>query len=205
MIEKGSYHELLSQSTRFARLLENIYQQEQHKSASHLDVKRSSRSLTVSETDVEDIVSASITFETKQEGVVKWSVYLAYLKAGIGLICGVMLIMSVFGLREATSVFYNWWLAKWSNEQIYRYHASNNCSQATPDDINSIKSMTDQDWTSHQRQKFIVYAGLSVSLKILDPDFSLIGAGVSLLLINLIHVVFAKFICWNASRVLHQK
>lgn len=161
MVESGKYEELLEGSSSFSRLLENIHQQkpEQHEMGTYADFQRSSRCLSISETDNEEFSSSSITFETKQEGAVKWSVYISYIRAGVGLILGTFLTVVVFGILEATSVFYNWWLAKWSNDETHRHQTLLNCTEATHYTINSIKSMTDVEWNSYQNQKFYIYAG----------------------------------------------
>jgi hypothetical protein len=161
MVESGKYDELLEGSLSFSRLLENIHQQkpEQHETGNYADFQRSSGCLTISETDNEEFSSSSITFETKNEGAVKWSVYISYIQAGIGVILGTLLVVFIFGLLEATSVFYNWWLAEWSNDVTHRHQTSDNCTGATHHTINSIKSMTDTEWNTYQNHKFYIYAG----------------------------------------------
>ncbi|CAF1563220.1 unnamed protein product, partial [Didymodactylos carnosus] len=67
--------------------------------------------------------------ESKATGGVKVRVYLDYFRAGSGLFLGIFLVFVVFSLQQATAVFSNWWLARWSDAERFRHStASLNCT-----------------------------------------------------------------------------
>jgi hypothetical protein len=162
-VGKGTYEELLASSSLFSRLLENIHQQKQEQQERSMtsDYKRTSRCTTFSEPDDQEVISVStINIEAKQEGSVNWRVYIAYMRAGAGLALGIFLIIFVFGIREATSAFYNWWLAKWSDDENYRYRQLNNCTGTSNKLVYTIQSMNENEWNDYQKRRFNIYSGL---------------------------------------------
>ncbi|CAF4411710.1 unnamed protein product, partial [Adineta steineri] len=70
MIQMGTYNELISSSSSFAHLLEDINQQEQQQSAANIQQQQSIISSTYSEKEDEDEVMSNI--DTKQQGAIKW-------------------------------------------------------------------------------------------------------------------------------------
>jgi hypothetical protein len=164
MVELGTYGELLASSSSFRCLLKNIHQQEQEHQESQMSInqKRSSRCVTFAEKEGEEILSSSLVFEMKQEGSVKWGVYVSYMQAGVGLVFGIILTVLAFSFREGTSIFYSWWLAKWSDDQNHRYQSLNKCTGITNDSARLIRSMNDTTWNNYQRQKFNIYSGLFI-------------------------------------------
>jgi hypothetical protein len=161
-VQTGSYEELITSSSSFNRLLENIHQQEHEEQEllPGIDYRPSSRCVTFSEIENDEILSASTYFETKQEGSVHWRVYISYLQAGAGLILSVFLITVVFGAREATSVFYSWWLAEWSDDEGHRYRHLDNCTGTSNQFVDAIRSMNDTEWNYYQQRTFYIYSGL---------------------------------------------
>ncbi|CAF3773412.1 unnamed protein product [Rotaria sp. Silwood1] len=104
MVQMGTYEELLVSSTSFTQLLENInqHEQEQQQPLSLLNQQSMISSIN-SETDnidEEDINSLPKNLETKQKGTVKWNVYVSYLRAGVGVILGFLLIIIIFATQQ---------------------------------------------------------------------------------------------------------
>ncbi len=161
-MQTGTYEELLASSSSFRRLLEHIHQQEQeqHERSMITDHKRSSRSGTFFEIENDDVVFGSTHIETKQEGSVRWRVYISYMKAGAGLGLSILLLILVFGLREAMSVFYNWWLAEWSDDEDHRHRQLHNCTGTSNRIVNAIRSMNDSEWNDYRTRRFNIYSGL---------------------------------------------
>lgn len=58
-----------------------------------------------------EILTESTTVETKQKGTVKWHVYAEYLRAGVIIVGGILLVLILSSVREAVYIFSNWWLA----------------------------------------------------------------------------------------------
>jgi hypothetical protein len=161
MVQCGSYAERLSQSSSFARMLENIYQQGQDckESVALAEQQRSSRCVTLSEAENDELSSSLIALENKEEGSLSWRVYGDFLKAGVGLTVGILLIVGIFGVQEATAVFYSYWLAQWSSDENHRYQNLNNCTESSIRSIQKIKAMSDSEWSAYRRQRFYIYAG----------------------------------------------
>ncbi|CAF4155270.1 unnamed protein product [Rotaria sordida] len=189
MIQIGTYIELL-ESSSFSRLLNYINQQEQNKYSIDTQERCSSRHESFSETiNEEEQLLMSENLEIKQQGSVKWFVYIEYLRAGIGLILGLIVLILLFGIREAIFVFSNWWLAEWSEDESYRYNQFRNCTEIRNKKMNIIRSMNDIEWTYYENRRFYIYCGITLVL----------------LILTLFRSITMKLICLNASRVLHNK
>jgi hypothetical protein len=162
MVEMGTYRELLVSSSSFRRLLENIHQQEEEEQIEqpiNVSSRRETRCVTFSETETDVLRSSTANIEKKHEGSVHWQVYVAYIRAGAGVVVGILSVVVLFGGFEATTIFYNWWLAKWSENQSYRYRQWPNCSAANNSAVDAVRSMNDSAWNNYQEQKFYIYAG----------------------------------------------
>ncbi|CAF3009500.1 unnamed protein product [Rotaria sp. Silwood2] len=157
MVQIGSYTDLLASSSSFARLLDDIHQFEQQHSI-ELHQQQSIISSTSSDVD-EETLALSKNVETKHKGIVKWHVYVAYLKAGVGIIMGLFIVLIVSSVREATSIFCSWWLAKWSDDESYRYRILNNCT-SVQNTNNTVWSMNNTEWNNHRNRRFYIYCGL---------------------------------------------
>ena len=166
MLGKGTYEELFACSSSFRRLLENIHQQEQeeeraqneHQTDNDNRPRRMTGCVTGPENDPEEVsLMASQNFEAKQKGVVKWHVYIAYLRAGAGLFLGVFLLLFIFGAREVAVILSGWWLAKWSEDESYRHRPLNNCSTLVNEKLNVIRSMDETEWNNHRNHRFYFY------------------------------------------------
>jgi hypothetical protein len=168
MVQIGTYAELLGSSVSFARLLEDINQhkkkkeQEQEQQPTGLSHQVSKIGSICSEKeDEEDVNSLPNNAETKQEGTVKWNVHLSYLRAGAGLVSGLLVIVIVFSAQQATSIYSNWWLAGWSNDETHRNRVLNNCSNVRDNKINEIRSMNEIEWNTYRDRKFYTFCGWS--------------------------------------------
>lgn len=104
-----------------------------------------------------EMSATSTNAEVKEKGTVKWRVYLEYLRAGAGIIAGVMLFLLFLSTREGTYVFSTWWLATWNEDENFRHHLLNNCSTAQTN--NSISNMTEEQWNHYRNNLFYVYSG----------------------------------------------
>jgi hypothetical protein len=98
----------------------------------------------------EDMSPLPTNIETKQEGTVKWHVYLDYLRAGAGVILGFMLIAIIFSCQQAASLSSNWWLAKWSNAESHRHRNYGNCSKIDDAETNRIRTMSEDQWNTYR-------------------------------------------------------
>ena len=166
MVEMGTYDELLASSSSFKRLLENIHQrkkeeeQEQPEYYTSSARKRSVRYVTFTGTENDTTLSIDPeTFETKEEGAVKWNVYVEYLQAGVGRVCGVLLILFTFGFREVAFIFHGWWLAEWSDDEGHRHQHRNNCTSTITRKMTMIQSMDDNQWNDYRNNRFYFYCG----------------------------------------------
>src|SRR5689334_22924858 len=117
MVQSGTYTELMASSPVFIRLLNNIYQQQHSQDLQ----KQQSIISSIHSQDEKQVETESIPInvEIKQEGTVSWYVYVAYLRAGIGIILGLLLIVFLFSSQQAAAILTNWWLAIWSDEEGY--------------------------------------------------------------------------------------
>ncbi|CAF4255005.1 unnamed protein product, partial [Adineta steineri] len=164
MIEMGTYDELLTTSSKFRCLLENINQQEEQgaeqlESLNDIQPRRITRCVTFSETENDEPLSSSRNIEKKQENSVNSHIYISYMRAGAGFIFSTILIILLFGGREVTFIFYNWWLAKWSEDEGHRHRYWRNCTTAKNKSMNTIRSMNDTGWNHYQQQQFNIYSG----------------------------------------------
>ena len=153
MVQTGTYEELLASSLSFSRLLNNIHQ---HEHPIETEYKHMNSSENPNE---EEMLLLTENMEIKREGSVNWSVYFSYLRAGAGLIFGIFFMIFIFGIREASTVYYSWWLAKWSDDESYRYRTFNNCTNMTNHKILLIQSMNDTQWENYRNERFYFYCG----------------------------------------------
>lgn len=98
----------------------------------------------------------STQMENKERGSVKWRVYLEYLRAGAGILLGLLLLLFFLTTREATYVFSTWWLATWNEDENERHPSLTNCT--TDLRHSSISNMTDQQWNSYRNHLFYIYS-----------------------------------------------
>ena len=199
MVQMGTYEELLSSSAAFARLLEDInqYQKEQKPDQKPQITTLQSRISRIStattdpgtgeeEIDVESILSDT---ENKQQGTVKWDVYISFLQAGIGVVFGILLVFVLMFAHQSLHMHSSHWLAEWSNDENYRINIKTNCSNIFNEKIEAIRSMTKSEWEAHRADKFYGYLVLTI-LVVLFASF---------------RVSITRLICLNAARVLHNK
>ena len=204
VVQMGTYTDLLVSSSSFANLLDAVHQIEQQDSI-EFHRQQSIISSTYSDTD-DETVALSKNVETKQKGMVKWHVYHAYLKAGIGIILGLFIVLILSSVREAASIFSNWWLAEWSDDESYRYRASYSCTNIHNN--NTIWSMSQTEWDNHRNRRFYIYLGLYSRNDYIFRYFKFLFFLVLvliLLLMTLFHAIATEFMFLNAGRVLHNK
>ncbi len=82
-------------------------------------------------------------WETEWEGSTNWYIYLSYIDAGADSIVDIFLVVFVFDLHQVISVYYNWWLPKWNDNENYRYQYRdwNNCTDIGNQKIKRIQAM----------------------------------------------------------------
>jgi hypothetical protein len=161
MVQMGTYEELLVSSSKFAQLLEDINQHKQEqKSASFSNQQSMIGSINSEKDDIEDDMnSLPKNLETKQEGTVKWTVYVSYLRAGIGVILGFILIVTIFSTQQAIGIYSNWWLAAWSNDENRRHRNLTNCMDIRDKKSDEIHRMNDVEWNRHRDRRFYIFCG----------------------------------------------
>lgn len=156
----GTFTELLSSSSSFSRLLDDIHQSADQELKEFIARSRRQTMLGSfsSEQDEEDALSLALNTEKVQKGSVKWHVYIEYLRAGVGLFLGFFLVTIVFSAHQGLSIFSNWWLASWSDEETYRYTDFSCSIQEVLN--NTIISMSDSEWHRHRNRRFYIYCSM---------------------------------------------
>lgn len=156
MIQMGSYSELISSSSSFAHLLEDIHQQEQEISMK-IDKQQSIISSIYSEKDDEDELTTNI--DTKQEGAIKWTVYTSYIKAGLGCVVGFLFILLLLAAHQMAFMYSSWWLATWNDDESHRYRNLNSCVSVAAENVHHLHSMSSHEWNAYRNQNFYTYCG----------------------------------------------
>ncbi|UJR34945.1 hypothetical protein I4U23_027723 [Adineta vaga] len=185
-VEIGSYEQLLNSSSSFAHLLKNIHQHisEEQDSTNQQNDLSTDDSFTSESVNEKSMLFPSTNNETKQEGRIKWNVYVSYLRTGLGFCLNFALMSIICMGREIIAIFSDRWLAMWSNDESHRYRLFENCTNITKD---TIHSMTDVEWNNYRNQRFYIYCGTVLAIFV----------------VSLFRVVIVEFICLNAGRVLH--
>lgn len=160
MVQIGTYAELLSSSTTFPRILDHInqYQNEQQQSSSLIKHGSRGDSTSLAKEEEEEIGEMPTNDESKQEGTVKWNVFVFYLQGGVGVVLGVSLIIVIFSMQQALGLYSSWWLAKWSNDEGHRHKHVASCTNLTDENIHHIRSMNDSEWNDYRNGRFYIYA-----------------------------------------------
>jgi hypothetical protein len=157
MIEMGTYAELLTTSASFAQLLEDINQHEEEQQPVPFSTQQSRIGSICSEKEDVELLPTSI--ETKKEGTVKWHVYVAYIRAGVGILLGILLIVIVFSAQQVIDVYSNWWLAGWSDDESRRHHIVINCTNIRDVKTEKIHAMNTEEWNAHRNRRFYMFCG----------------------------------------------
>ncbi|CAF4258245.1 unnamed protein product, partial [Adineta steineri] len=187
MIQMGTYNELISSSSSFAHLLEDINQQEQQQNAASIEQQQSIISSIHSEKEDEDEAMSNI--DTKQQGAIKWTVYTSYIKAGLGCIFGSFFILLLLTAYQTTFMYSSWWIATWSDDESHRYKNFNQCISTTIENRSHLYSMSNNEWNIYRNQKFYSYCGIVILL----------------LILTFLRTFALELMCLNAGRVLHNK
>lgn len=160
MVQIGTYAELLS-SKMFVDLIEDINQHQLEKNAEndqeYVSLRKQSSKIDPEIEAEEQSASLPTNIETKQEGTVQWSVYISYLRAGIGLIPGIFIILITFSVQQALAIFSLWWVAEWSDDEGHRRADLQNCTNQIDEQTNRIRSMSETQWKNHQNQRFYIH------------------------------------------------
>ncbi|CAF0930502.1 unnamed protein product [Adineta steineri] len=187
MIQMGTYNELISSSSSFAHLLEDINQQEQQQNAANIQQQQSIISSTYSEKEDKDEVMSNI--DTKQQDAIKWTVYTSYIKAGLGCIFGFFFILLLLTAYQTTFIYSSWWIATWSDDESHRYRNFNQCISTTIENRSHLYSMSNNEWYIYRNQKFYSYCRIVMLL----------------LILTFLRTFALELMCLNAGRVLHNK
>ncbi|CAF0980830.1 unnamed protein product [Rotaria sp. Silwood1] len=186
MVQMGTYNELITSSTSFAHLLEDIHQQK-HEFSSDIEQQQSIISTVCLEEDNEEDLMTNT--DTKQEGSIRWNVYRSYIRAGVGCIFGFFFILLILIANQAIFLCSSWWLAVWTDAETHRYKTFDNCTSISAKKVNNIHSMTENEWNIYRNRKFYIYCGIILLL----------------LLLTFLRAFTLKLMCLNAGRVLHNK
>lgn len=156
MVQLGTYDELLSSSSSFAHLLEDIHQQEQETNL-QIEKQQSIISSVYSEKENDD---ESIThIDTKQEGAIKWNVYSSYIRAGFGCPGGWIFLLLICVAYQSVTIYNSWWLAKWTHDETYRYQNLGSCTSNLSAGVIQVRLMSDSQWQTYRDERFYIYCG----------------------------------------------
>ncbi|CAF4578087.1 unnamed protein product [Rotaria sp. Silwood2] len=181
MVQMGTYEELLVSSPLFAQLLEDINQHEQEQEQQQPISLLNQQSMIASinsendNVDEENINSLTQNLETKQEGTVKWNVYVLYIRSGIGVILGFLLIIILFATQQTIAIYSNWWLVTWTNDESRRHHQnSTNCVAIQDKKIDKIYRMNSIEWYTYRDRRFYIFCGQFVNEILIVFQYSFI-------------------------------
>jgi hypothetical protein len=151
----GHYNELIVSCPLFSHLLNDI-NQHSHEQEDSFDLHNQQSIINSTHSEKEnETLTSSTSVEIKQKGKLKWGVYVAYLRAGGGIILGFLLVSVVSAIQQSIYIFSSWWLAAWNDDENSRYKMFNNCTTN-----NTIWWMTDQEWNYYRNRRFYIYSGL---------------------------------------------
>ncbi|CAF1179985.1 unnamed protein product, partial [Adineta ricciae] len=164
MLENGTYEELRTSSPLFRNLVETTHQQEENEETIDFPSRRTTRCVTFSEAEIDELRTSKMNIEKSQQGSIGCWIYASYLRAGAGLTCSLFLIGLTFGGVEAVSIYFNWWLARWSEDQTYRHQLWINCSRTNKKLLSQIQSMNTATWNNYQKERFTIFTGVGILL-----------------------------------------
>lgn len=154
--EKGSYEELKTKDS-FQALIANIIQHQDKGLDDLVDADEPSESK-IYKDDTNETVPM-IQQDARQEGIVKASVYINFIRAGIGIVGGILLVL-IFCVYQGLGMFSNWWLAIWSESESQRYGIGYECRNETILlQNNTWKNMSETKWKHYRDSRFYIYAG----------------------------------------------
>ena len=159
---RGTYAEL-STNPLFQAIISHVqpYQGVKQEIAGDADQANESQPPEAGETEDAPMLQQ----DARQEGIVKFSVYIKFIRAGIGIVGGILLLI-LYCVHQGLGMFNNWWLAVWSESEGQRYGLGYECRNETVVSRNGIGSnMTDVEWKQYKDTRFYVYAGMY------DPSF----------------------------------
>lgn len=157
----GTHVELLAASSSYCRQLNVIVDEDSETNEPPPESVDNSSLLKLERDDHEPsqaVASLTNNVEVKQTGAVRWQVYVEFVRAGIGLLLGLAVFSLTYCMREGVFVYHNWWLAKWTDDENYRYQVSTDCTNITNAQAIAIKLMNEVEWKDHRDQRFFTYA-----------------------------------------------
>ncbi len=165
----GTYNELREMPS-VAHLLEksvNHHVQNEEELAVPFQRQQSAaESICSATSNEEEMASPRKSVETQQEGRVSLHVFSDYLRAGIGLLPGLILLVGLFSAQQGITIYSNWRLAMWSIDENSRHQISHTCKSIISGQSYPIRNITDVQWNIQQNQHFFTYCGLYLFLNI---------------------------------------
>ena len=162
MTHLGTYNELLASSSSFAKLLEDIHQHKKEKEepgGTTRSLHASKQSLQVPGGDDDEEISALVDdVDIKQEGTVGWRVYRSFIRAGLGSLLVVAVLVMLFVIQQTTTMFSRWWLASWSDDENHRHQIFYNCTKFQEQTkIDRIRRMSLTEWNDYRNNRLMTY------------------------------------------------
>ncbi|CAF5123376.1 unnamed protein product, partial [Rotaria sp. Silwood1] len=69
-----------------------------------------------------------------------------------------------FSIQQTISIYNNWWLAAWSDDENRRHHQNlTNCMVTQDKKIDTIYQMNDIEWYTHRDRRFYIFYGWFVN------------------------------------------
>lgn len=114
-------------------------------------------------TDEQPLLPLDESAERIQNGMVNWRIHLAFVRAGVGIIGGIILPL-IFVVHQSLAMFSNWWLASWSEAESKSRLEFNLCSNtSTLSSRNTTYMESATDWYQRRNSGFYIYCGRSFS------------------------------------------
>jgi hypothetical protein len=157
----GRYDQL-RQMPSITHLLESVHQHDQSDEPLTVSFERQQsvvESICSATSNEEKMPSPRTSVETQQEGRVSWHVFGAYLRAGIGLLPGLVLLFGLSSAQQGITIYSNWRLAMWSIDENSRYQIPHTCKSMISQQTNPIPDITDVQWNIQRNQNFFTYCG----------------------------------------------
>lgn len=142
----------------FRELIKDIKQHTTEKPQT-TEIVKSLSETTASERKDDDELQKMLPEDTRQEGRVKLRIYVSFVRAGAGIIGGILLPL-IFSIHQALGMFNNWWLASWSEYEGQRHSGYSNCTNMSGVKDNVVRNMTDIEWNQYRNNRFYIYCGL---------------------------------------------
>ena len=100
--------------------------------------------------------------ESKSSGSVNLDVFLQYIRASAWSFFGLIIILLLFTISSANSLFVNWWLGRWANAERIRYRSQTVNESCSIADQSSISQMTLSEWYDTRNDYFYILFGKAI-------------------------------------------